>query len=364
MKRTILALVAALCVLSLMAQTPKDVKLRFVEGSDLTLVGNLMPDTPNPYHRVDTVKFKGFTKGENAQVRMTSGMAVAFRTNSSIITVRPVFGAVQYPQNTNGIGGHGFDLYIKKDGKWIFAAAAGRSPEYIKEDVSMISDMDHSEKECLLYLPLYSELYSVGIGIEEGATIEAIPVPFRHRIAIFGSSYTHGSSTSRAGMTYPAQLARMTGLQFLSLGCSGNSKLQPYFADVLAAVDADAFVFDAFSNPSAAMIKERLFPFIEKIQAAHPGVPLIFMKTAMRESRNFSLSAEKNEAAKMAMADSLMKIACKKYKDVYWVTSTDVTTKSHDTSVDGVHPTNYGYTLWAESVRKPIVKILKKYGIR
>ena len=23
-----------------------------------------------------------------------------------------------------------------------------------------------------------------------------------------------------------------------------------------------------------------------------------------------------------------------------------------------------GYTLWAESIRKPIVKILKKYGIR
>ena len=40
MKRTVLALAAALCALSLMAQTPKGVKLRFVEGSDLTLVGN------------------------------------------------------------------------------------------------------------------------------------------------------------------------------------------------------------------------------------------------------------------------------------------------------------------------------------
>ena len=156
----------------------------------------------------------------------------------------------------------------------------------------------------------------------------------------------------------------MTGLQFLSLGCSGNSKLQPYFADVLAAVDADAFVFDGFSNPSAQLIKERLFPFIEKIQAAHPGVPLIFQKTIWRESRSFSLAAEKNEAAKMAMADSLMKIACKKYKDVYWITNTDASMKSHDSSVDGVHPTNHGYTLWAESVRKPIVKILKKYGIK
>ena len=53
----------------------------YTEASDLTLVGKLMPDTPNPYHRVDTVRFKGFTPGENAQVRMSSGIAVAFRTD-------------------------------------------------------------------------------------------------------------------------------------------------------------------------------------------------------------------------------------------------------------------------------------------
>ncbi len=101
-----------------------------------------------------------------------------------------------------------------------------------------------------------------------GSEIAPLESPFRHRIAIFGSSYTHGISTSRAGMSYPMQLMRHTGLQFLSLGCSGNCKMQPYFADVLCDVKADAFVFDAFSNPDAEMIEERLFPFIEKLQAA------------------------------------------------------------------------------------------------
>ena len=32
--------------------------------------------------------------------------------------------------------------------------------------------------------------------------------------------------------------------------------------------------------------------------------------------------------------------------------------------VDGVHPGEWGYYLWADSVRKPILKILKKYKIR
>ena len=33
----------------------------WTEASDLTLIGKLFPDTPNPYHRIDTVKYKGFT---------------------------------------------------------------------------------------------------------------------------------------------------------------------------------------------------------------------------------------------------------------------------------------------------------------
>ncbi len=354
------ATIAAAGILS--AQTPKNAKFTYTEASDLTLTGKLFPDTPNPYHRVDTVVYKGFTKGENLQVRESSGLAVVFKTNSSAINVKTEYGEIQYPMNTNGIGAKGYDLYIKKGGKWLFAAAGARGNGSENQVLSLISDMDNSMKECLMYLPLYSEVKSVKIGVVEGSTIEAIPNPFQYRVGIFGSSYTHGSSTSRGGMTYPAQFTRNTGIQLLSLGCSGNSKLQSYFAKALAAADVDAYIFDSFSNPDAKMINERLFPFIETIQAAHPDIPLIFQQTIRRESRNFNLSAEKKEAAKMAMADSLMKIACKKYKNVYFITP-NATTPDHLASVDGVHPTNYGYTLWAKSIEKPVLDILAKYGM-
>lgn len=64
----------------------------------------------------------------------------------------------------------------------------------------------------------------------------------------------------------------------------------------IEALDVDAFLFDAFSNPGAATMEKRLFPFIEKLQAAHPG--------------------------------------------------------------------DHGYTLWAESIQKPLKRILRKYGIQ
>ena len=363
MRKTIAILMLSLAAVTMSAQK-NPVKYNFTEASDLTMVGKLMTDTPNPYHRVDTVKFKGFTAGENKQVRMSAGLSVAFRTDSKTITVKTKYLDRGFPTNTGGLAARGYDLYIKKDGKWLWAASKVTHDQKPDDNVVLIGNLDGSMHECLMYLPILSEEKSIQIGVNEGAVIEAIDNPFRHRIGIFGSSFTHGISTSRAGMSYPDQLSRMTGLQFLSLGCSGNCKLQPYFADVLCAADVDAFVFDSFSNPTPEQIKERLFPFIEKVQAAHPGVPMIFQKTIYRESRNFNTSSDKGEGRRMEVVDSLMNIAVKKYPDVYFVTATCATAPNHETSVDGTHPSDYGYTLWAESIRKPIMKILKKYGIR
>ena len=72
MKKVILSILAVLVSATLPAQV-------WTEASDLTLIGKIL-DTPNPYHRVDTVRYKGFTKSENLQVRCPAGLAVLFRT--------------------------------------------------------------------------------------------------------------------------------------------------------------------------------------------------------------------------------------------------------------------------------------------
>lgn len=338
-------------------------EMKYVEASTLTLTGKLFPDTPNPYHRLDTVRFKGFTPMENGQVRESSGIAVAFRTDSRTVTLKVEYGHLSYPNNTNGISARGFDLYIKERGRWRWASNCCPKSGFRGRNVEMTlaKGLDGSMKECLLYLPLYSEEKSVRIGIEDGCVIEALDNPFSHRVAVFGSSYTHGSSTSRAGMPWPAQFSRATGIQMLSLGCSGNSKLQPYFAKALSEADVDAYVFDAFSNPPAEMIEERLFRFIDIIRSVKPDTPMIFLKTAYREGRHFDSDAESKESAKMSVADSLMRIACKRYENVYWVTSTDTRGLHYEATVDGTHPDNYGYWLWEKSVEKPLKRILYKH---
>lgn len=337
----------------------------FTEASDLTIVGKVFPDTPNPYQRMDFTKYEGWDAKDIDLLEMPSGIIVSFKTDSPIIVVKPEFSYLHYT-NASCIASRGFDLYIKKDGEWLWAGMCAYRHKTESENGKvrkLVGNMDGSMHECILYLPTESKLNSLKIGVKEGSILEKGEVPFRHRICIHGSSFMHGASTTRAGLTVPGYLTRATGMQFCSLGVSGDCRMQPQFANALKDADVDAFVFDAFSNGSEETVRANLFNFIETIQAAKPGVPLIFMHTIWREKRNFDTSHDAKEARKIAVADSLMNIAVKKYKDVYYIPS-NASSPSHDTTADGVHPGDYGYWLWAESVRKPILRILRKYGIR
>ena len=361
MRKILLFIVGLALSLSLFAQ---GVNYQFTEASDLTITGKVF-DTPNPYQRMDFERFGGWVEKDINLLEMSCGIIVSFKTNSPVIAVKPEFLSIS-GTDASGFAARGFDLYIKRDGKWLWAGSCAYGKDIEKENGKihrLVYSMDDSMKECIVYLPTFSKLNSVQIATAEGSVIEKGDLPFRHKICLHGSSFMHGANTSRAGRLVSGFLSRKTGLQFCNLGVSGDCRMQPQFAAALAACDAEAFVFDAFSNGNAETVQENLFPFIETIQAAKPGVPLIFMHTIWRERRNFNLKHDQDEASKIAVADSLMRIAVKKYKNVYYIKS-NAASEMHDTSEDGVHPSEWGYYLWAESVRKPILRILRKYGIR
>lgn len=360
MKKIVFSL--ALLVGTMFSLGAQQVAWRKVEASDLTLVGKAF-DTPNPYVRIDTARFKGFTKSENLQCRVPAGLAVLFSTDADRIGVSAQFG-----QMSDGAyrSYRGFDLYIKKDGKWLWAGMndfyqGHNNPEKV---IDLVKNMAPGVKECMLYLPLYAETYSCKVCVPEGSMIEALESPFRHKIVFHGSSFTHGISSGRSGMSYPVQFMRRTGMQPITLGFSGNCKMQSYFADVLEEIDADAYVFDPFSNPNRPMIRERLIPFIERMVNAHPGKPIIIQRTIYWEKENFDTQAQEEFSGRRALSDSLMAIACKRFKDVYYIKPDAALHNGESSTADGVHPNDNGYSVWERSIEKPILKILRKYGIK
>ena len=362
MKRIVSILVLWAIAAASFAQNMKDVTFQFTEASSLTLAGKAFTNTTQPYQRMDFSKSDKWSEKDIARLVMSSGIIVAFETDSPIITVKVEWDKAT-ESNSSSIANRGFDLYIKKDGKWLWAGVACCRVSDKPDHRQVVSYMDDSLKECILYLPTYSSEKSVQIGTKEGSIIRPGKEPFRHKICLHGSSFMHGSATSRAAATVPGFLSRLTGLQFCSLGVGGDCFMQESFAEALRYADVEAFVFDAFSNGSAKTIESNLFPFIESIQSAKPGVPLIFMSSIYREKRNFDKLHDKLEADKDAMARKMMAEAVKKYKDVYFIES-NASNEWHETTCDGTHPGDLGYWIWANSVKDPIVEILAKYGIK
>ncbi|MDE7408140.1 MAG: SGNH/GDSL hydrolase family protein [Muribaculaceae bacterium] len=364
MKHLFVTLAVALTATAGSISAQKLPPLEFTSGHDLTLINKLI-DTPRRYARVDTLKYDGFTDYQRrALVQQSAGLALAFETNSDCI-----YANIRYQKrgaNYNGpdLSVSGLDLYIKDaDGQWIYAGNnTPRKQQKPDETFKLVLDMDPGNKECLLYLPTYSIVDSVNIGVTPGCYVRPIENPFRHRIVFFGSSYTHGSSVSRAGMTYPLQFERATGLHTPVLGVSANSKLQQSFARVLADTPADAFVFAAFSHPTVDEIEQNFEPFLATVRSKHPTTPIIFMQTIRRERRNFDRATEARDQAKMDMAQKVVMKAMAKDPNVYFIVPS--TGPGHEATCDGTHPSDLGYYFWMNSIKDPILRILDTYGIR
>lgn len=361
-KILLLNLFMLFAVVSNAAEKPK---FEYTDALDLTIVGKLYENTPNPYHRIDVDHFGPFTEKELSVVKRTTGMGVTFKTDATAIGVKAEILSSTRMSGMSYIGQRGFDLYIKKDGKWRFAGVAGdqRNGNNTVSELVLVENMAEGTKECLLYFPLYSDLTSVSVGVNEGAVIEKGDKPFRHKIAVFGSSLMHGCCASRPGMAVPAQLSRATGLHFVSMAASGCSKLQPSFAKVFAECDAEALVIDAFSNGSDKTIRENIFSFIETVQASRPDMPIIFLETINFAKENFNQNQKRWNDRKRAAADEMMAEALKKYKNIYYV-PTNAEDEYMDTTADGIHPSDLGYKLWMLSMKDPILEILSKYDIR
>lgn len=363
MKRFLTFIAAALSAGILSAQ-----EVKYHDASDLTVIGKPIP-TSKDFTRIDTSAYRFNDKVIDEYACHSTGLAVLFATDSPIIRTRWQTSPKNASENMTAIAQKGLDLYIKKDGEWVFAGV-GRpemadGPSYDLHEGTIVKDMAPGRKECLLYLPLYDRLDSLFIGVGEGSYIEPIENPFRYRIVVKGSSVTHGLAASRPGMSYAARFGRDNGFYCFNLGFSGKSKLQEEYARYLADIeDVDAFIFDAFSNPSAEVIHENFDRFVDIIRAAHPDVPLIFMQTERRESRNFDTWREDFEATKQAAAEAEIRERMKTDRHIYFLPSDDFLGDEHIATSDGSHPTDLGFTYMLESISPKILKILRKYGIR
>ena len=357
--RRLFAIASLLCAFVFSASAQD---MKWVNAVDLGIHGYTKKTEKSPYYRYDYTPYDGFNKTVISHSKKCTGLYIVFKTNSLQVSATWENKPSRMGDNMTGIVQKGLDLYIKEGNDWRFAGVGRVStlPDQSKRTKTLVKNMAEGEKEFLLYLPIWCEFYNLEIGVDSNATIEGLPSPFRHKVIVHGSSITHGASASRAGLTYTALLSRNLGIDFVNFGFSGECKMQPQFLDFLTKCECDAFLFDAFSNPNAKEIGERLVGFVEGLVKAHPGKPLIFLQSPILET----LDTKKYErlSSRIELSRKIMKELSKKYKDVYYLEVENVT--GENGLIDGSHPTDLGFHRFVEAYQPKIAKILKKYGIK
>lgn len=318
---------------------------------------------PNSYHRIDTAKHENAPSHIKRLLTHGAGLFVTFKSNSSYIKAKWCVTESPALNNLTPIANKGLDLYIKNtEGKWQFAGV-GR-PGNTCSEYTLVENMDDSEKEFLLYLPLYDEVKDLQVGISEGADFSALPNPFQKQIVVYGTSIVHGASASRPGLAYPAQLSRNTGLNFINLGMSGSAKIEPQMADMIAGFQADLFILDYVPNSPADIIEERTASFVKSIRARHPKTPIIVLQSLVRESGFWDQKiGDRVEKQNKQMAIEFEKLRREGDDNIYFIEGKSLIGDDHEGTIDGTHPTDVGFSRMLEKIQPVVMEVLKKHRI-
>lgn len=353
--------ISAICVMICCAMGVNAAKLpplRWVQADSLTIINRARTGGP-VWQRLDVDSYPQLTKTVRKYYSFPTGMAVRFRTDSPVIYARWNTTDKVNSVNTTVIAQKGLDLYVLDGDKWRYAGTGRPQVGKSRQEWALMENGSEGVKECMLYLPLYDTIDSLQLGIAPEAELTAAPNPFTRKVVCVGSSITHGIGVSRPGMAYPARLQRALNMEFVNLGASGQCKLDDFFAEIVADTDADAFLFDTFSNPSAAQIDERFDRFVSIIRKAHPTVPLIFLQTLDRETTGYNAKIRQYEADKQAAARACLARAMARDKNIHFIDPGMPIGSDHEATVDGVHPTDLGHQRIIDSLIPRLLPLIK-----
>lgn len=282
----------------------------------------------------------------------TAGICVRFMTDSTSIQVRWILLNKNLAMpHMPATGVSGVDLYAKnKTGGWYFVGN-GR-PTAISNKTSF--NLKHV-KECMLYLPLYNGVKSVEIGIPKGRTISKFAESHdekRRQIVFYGTSITQGGCASRPGLACTAIVGRQLDVSVVNLGFSGNGRMEPEMADLLAELDPAVYVLDCLWNMSVEMISERVKPFVRSLRKAHPHTPILLVE----DSSVRNLTPTTKGRILRAIYEELT--VEEEITNLHFLANQGMLGEDGEGTVDGCHPNDLGMMRKATVFTRSLALIL------
>lgn len=296
--------------------------------------------------------------------RNSAGLAIHFYSNANNITIRyKVEGSYSMPHMPN-TGVSGIDLYaIDSDGNLKLASGSYKWGDTISFNYKIdAKDKYHNLGfEYRLYLPTYTSVKWLEIGIPENADLEFIPLREELPIVAYGTSITQGACATRPGMAWTNIVSRSLDLPVINLGFSGNGKLEKEVINYINELDAQLYILDCLPNLPGYKeedVFKKVVDAVKQIRSKH-NTPILLTEHAGYSNAGLDTTRLRdytipNKASRKAY-ESLLADGV---KDL-WYLSNDELNFSMDSWVDYVHPSDLGMQFYADAYNKKIREILK-----
>lgn len=306
------------------------------------------------FRRMPKEKADNVSDGVKTLHRYSAGGRIRFRTNSSYLAIKAKFNLIEKMPQEALTGAVGFDVYFENEGNYFFKNYL--PPYEIENEFESVMDFPSSEwRDIALYLPSYSVLSKLYIGISDNANIEQ-PLPYSNegKIVYYGSSITQGACASRPGNTYQNMLLRRLNMDYINLGFSGNAKAEDAIASYISEMRMSLFVYDYdWNSPDIQHLQathEKMFSIIRNKNHNLPIIILTRPKCHLLEEEKCRLKIiEKTYLNAIASGD----------KNTYFIKGSELMSLVGDDGlVDGVHPNDLGFFSMAKILGDKIEEIL------
>ena len=343
MKRQLISLIAV----AVLAQAAICSGLEYHDASQLKVIGKPTWGTDTLFYRLPDTLCGVVRKPLWDLGRNSAGIAVRFRSNTTTIGARWTVWNNFAMNHMTATGVRGLDLYaMEPDGRWTFVNSArpGTKPDNTS---TIMSNMTADMREYMLYLPLYDGCKSLEIGIDSTAVIEqpAVNLPLEEKPVVwYGTSITQGGCASRPGMAATNIVERELNRVVINLGFSGNGRLDPEIARVMAAIDAGMYILDCLPNVTIEQIKERTEAFYGILRAAHPTTPILMVRTPEFPNKRFNTEVRRVVNEKdAAWREFYRRFRAAGDSNVHFIDTTGMIGDDGEATVDCAHFTDLGF---------------------
>jgi hypothetical protein len=335
--------------------------LLWYDVRDLGVEGKGWTQTRAPFDRLPA-KAEGVVRAPVWGLsRHAAGLCVRFRTDATALQARwKLTSANLAMPHMPATGVSGLDLYVR-DAKGTWRWLGVGQPTKQENKATLVQGLPEGKREYLLYFPLYNGVSSVEVGIARGKTLaKAAPRPEGRRkpIVFYGTSITQGGCASRPGMVHTAILGRQLNYPVINLGFSGNGRMEPEVAKLLAELDAAAYVIDCLPNMDGVSVAERAGPLVETLRQAHPKTPILLVEDRTFTNAFLLPARQKHHAASRAALKKTFDRLAANDRNLFYVPGKDLLGDDGEATVDSSHPTDLGFVRQAAAFRPYLEKAL------